>query len=195
MKMEIFNAIIGIILVVWGFVLFIGIIQVVGQWKAFKKAGKSGWEAIIPIYNLVVQCQIVGLNPLWVAVYILGGIFLNIIPVLGSLAAAFLSIYFMVILAISTARSYGKEDAFGVGILLLGPIFWPLLGFSKDTQYVGSRPMNDPVWDFFEKTFGGKSSANGNHESSSAAARFCRECGAKVEGDTKFCPECGKEVK
>ena len=177
----------------------IGILQIIGQWKAFKKAGKGGWEAIIPIYNVIVQCKIVGLNPLWVAVVYGGGIILNLIPIIGQFLASFLSIYFAVVLSISTARSFGKDDGFGVGILLLGPIFWPILGFSN-AKYVGANPMNDPVWDFFEKTFGGKTTTNTTSSTVSTtttteAKKFCRECGAQITGDAKFCTSCGKEVK
>ena len=32
--------------------LVIIVIQIIGQWKVFKKAGKNGWEAIVPYYNL-----------------------------------------------------------------------------------------------------------------------------------------------
>ena len=31
-------------------------------WKLFKKAGKNGWEAIIPYYNTWVLIEIAGLN-------------------------------------------------------------------------------------------------------------------------------------
>lgn len=177
----------------------IGILQIIGQWKAFKKAGKGGWEAIIPIYNVIVQCKIVGLNPLWVAVVYGGGIVLNLIPIIGQVLASFLTIYFAVVLSISSARSFGKDDGFGVGILLLGPIFWPILGLSS-AEYVGATPMNDPVWDFFEKTFGGKTTTNTTSSTASTtntteAKRFCAECGAQITGDAKFCTHCGKEVK
>ena len=173
----------------------IGILQIIGQWKAFKKAGKGGWEAIIPIYNVIVQCKIVGLNPLWVAVVYGGGIVLNLIPIIGQVLASFLTIYFAVVLSISTARSFGKDDGFGVGILLLGPVFWPILGLSN-AEYVGATPMNDPVWKFFEKTFGGNTtSSTARTTNTTEAKRFCTECGAQIAGDAKFCTSCGKEVK
>ena len=33
-------------------------------WFIFKKAGKAGWAALIPIYNIVVLLEIVG-RPVW----------------------------------------------------------------------------------------------------------------------------------
>lgn len=193
MAMEsIFSLLIGVVLAVWLFALIILILQVIGQWKAYKKAGKGGWESLIPVYNVVVQCQIVGLNPLWVALVIGGGMVLNLIPILGQVAAAFLSVYFAVILAISTARSYGKDDAFGIGLLLLGPVFWMILGLSS-AQYVGAKPMKDPVWDFVAGLFG-KKNTNDVNPNTSTNNKFCTQCGLKLEKDVKFCPSCGNKV-
>lgn len=194
MAMEsVFSLLLGIVLAVWLFALVILILQVIGQWKSYKKAGKGGWESLIPIYNVVVQCQIVGLNPLWIVLVIGGGMVLNLIPILGQLAATFLSVYFAVILSISTARSYGKDDAFGIGLLLLGPVFWMILGLSS-AQYVGAKPMKDPVWDFVAGLFGGKKNTDDVSSNTSANNKFCTQCGLKLEKDVKFCPSCGNKV-
>ena len=40
--------------------LIVGILVIAGMWKVFTKAGKPGWAAIIPIYNLIVLLQIAG---------------------------------------------------------------------------------------------------------------------------------------
>ena len=40
------------------------VVIVVSMWKLFKKAGKEGWAALIPIYNTVVLLQIIG-RPVW----------------------------------------------------------------------------------------------------------------------------------
>ena len=44
--------------------LVIYVLAVIAMWKIFTKAGKPGWASLIPIYNIVVMYQIVGLNPL-----------------------------------------------------------------------------------------------------------------------------------
>ena len=44
--------------------LALSLIVVAGFWKTFTKAGKPGWAAIIPIYNVVVLLQIAG-RPVW----------------------------------------------------------------------------------------------------------------------------------
>lgn len=91
-----------------------------GIWKTFVKAGQPGWAAIVPIYNLYVLTQIVGRPAWWIVLFF--------IPIV-SIVAAF-------ILAIDMAKSFGKGTGFGIGLALLGPIFYPILGFGSAT-YVG----------------------------------------------------------
>ena len=40
------------------------LIIIVSMWKIFEKAGKPGWAAIIPIYNIIILLEIVG-KPVW----------------------------------------------------------------------------------------------------------------------------------
>ena len=37
--------------------LILAVIKLIGKWKIFKKAGRKGWEAIIPIYNIIVLLE------------------------------------------------------------------------------------------------------------------------------------------
>jgi hypothetical protein len=36
------------------------LLLIASMWKVFSKAGQPGWTAIIPIYNWIVWCKIVG---------------------------------------------------------------------------------------------------------------------------------------
>lgn len=101
--------------------LILLVIIIAGMWKAFSKAGQPGWAAIIPIYNVVVWCQIAG-RPVW-------WVLLLLIPCVN--------IVIPLILSLDTAKSFGKGAGFGIGLWLLGFIFWPILGFG-DAQYVGA---------------------------------------------------------
>ncbi len=40
--------------------LLVALLVIVAMWKVFTKAGRPGWAAIIPIYNMYVWCKIVG---------------------------------------------------------------------------------------------------------------------------------------
>ena len=100
--------------------LLIALLVIVAMWKVFTKAGQPGWASIIPIYNLYVWCKIVG-RPWW-------WILLMLIPVVNFII--------LIILCIDMAKSFGKGAGFGIGLALLGIIFWPILGFGS-AQYQG----------------------------------------------------------
>lgn len=100
--------------------LLFALLLIVAMWKVFTKAGQPGWASIIPIYNLYIWCKIVG-RPWW-------WILLMLIPFVGIIVA--------IILCIDLAKSFGKGAGFGIGLALLGIIFWPILGFGS-AQYQG----------------------------------------------------------
>ena len=45
------------------------VVTVIGLWNVFEKAGKPGWAAIIPIYNIIVLLEIVGKPAWWVILF------------------------------------------------------------------------------------------------------------------------------
>ena len=47
-----------------------------------------------------------------------------------------ISIIIAIIVCIDIARYFGKGSGFGIGLALLGPIFFPVLGFG-DAKYQG----------------------------------------------------------
>jgi hypothetical protein len=100
--------------------LVFALLIVVSLWKLFIKAGKPGWTAIIPIYNIIVYLEIIG-RPLW-------WILLLLIPCVNIVVSIITSIDF--------AKSFGKETGYGIGVWLLPIIFYPMLAFG-DAQYAG----------------------------------------------------------
>ena len=100
--------------------LLIALLVIVAMWKVFTKAGRPGWAAIIPIYNMYVWCKIVGRPGWWVI--------LMLIPLVNIIIG--------IIVCIDMAKSFGKGVGFGIGIALLGIIFLPILGFGS-AQYQG----------------------------------------------------------
>ena len=193
------------ILIIAAITIAFVVMSIVGQWKMFNKANEEGWKAIIPIYNIITLCKLVGVTPWWLLIsFVLSA--MTVLPIVGSVisfAGYAAAIYFTVILGISTARSYGKSDAYGIGFILniTSPIFYLMTGVSKTANYVGVKPLEDPVWDWLVKTFNGNSNnTTGNNvpeaniSESNGKSRYCPSCGNKIEGDTKFCPGCGKEL-
>lgn len=102
------------------------VLYVVSFWKVFEKAGRQGWEAIIPLYNIYVLFKIGGKPGWWLAFVLLGPLFL---------------IWWIWGLNM-VSKSFGKDEGFTVGLLLLGIVFWPILGLG-DARYIG--PYGDPV--------------------------------------------------
>lgn len=106
-----------IVLVVY---LAIIVAVVAGMWKMFAKAGQPGWAAIVPIYNLFILLKIVG-RPWW-------WLILMFIPVVSIVVA--------IVVFVDLGKSFGKGTLFILGLVFLGFIFIPVLGFG-DSQYQG----------------------------------------------------------
>jgi len=134
--------------------LAIIVLLIVGMWKVFEKAGKPGWAAIIPIYNLIILIEIVGKPMIW--------ILWLIIPCVN--------IVFLVWLYNLMSKSFGKSEGFTVGLVIFPYIFWPLLGFG-DAKYLGpsaaeaqnngfgNNPFNNPN-NNFNNPFGNQNNPN-----------------------------------
>ncbi|MFW5674637.1 MAG: DUF5684 domain-containing protein [Rikenellaceae bacterium MAG02] len=108
-----------------GFGLFINLLilalYIISLWIIFQKAGKPGWSAIIPIYNIIVYLEKIK-KPWW-------WIFLFLIPVVN--------LVFYVIVNHQLAIYFGKDAGFTVGLIFLPFIFYPILAFSN-AQYNNS---------------------------------------------------------
>jgi hypothetical protein len=105
-----------------GIIIYLGIIvlMIASIWKIFEKAGKPGWAAIIPIYNIIVLLEVVG-KPVW-------WIILFMIP--------FINVIFMIWTFNLLSKSFGKDEGFTIGLILLSFVFYPILGFGS-AQYKG----------------------------------------------------------
>ena len=108
----------------WGIWSVFGILQIAGLWKVFQKAGKPGWAAIIPIYNIIVLLQVVN-RPWW---YLL----LLFIPCANIVFA----IWGAILINNLLSKSFGQGVGFTIGLIFLSFIFLPILGFG-DYRYLG----------------------------------------------------------
>ena len=113
----------GIFAGIFGFFIFLiaiacVVLVFVAQWKIFKKAGKEGWKALIPIYNTYTMLQILSMEPMLC--------FLSFVP--------FANFMLSIVMSVKLAKSFGKTTGFAIGLILLGPIFQMILAFS-DAKY------------------------------------------------------------
>jgi len=102
------------------FAILLCVVMIAAMWKVFTKAGKPGWAAIIPIYNVIVLLDIAGKPAWWIVLYL--------IPIVN---------FVMLILTyVALAEKFGKGGGFAMGLVFLGVIFFPILGFGG-AQYRG----------------------------------------------------------
>jgi hypothetical protein len=112
----------------------IAIICIIGQWKAFEKAGQPGWACLIPIYNVYILLKIGGKPSWWLLLFF--------IPLVNVVYAIWLTNMI--------SKSFGKDESFTVGLIALGVIFWPILGYGN-AVYRG--PFGDPVaYEAYQRT-------------------------------------------
>jgi hypothetical protein len=102
--------------------LFITLVAIIGMWKTFKKAGQPGWSALIPIYNLHVMDKIAEKPGWWLLLWMIP--IVNVVPTF--------------VVPIEIARRFGKGTGFGLGLVLLSPVFFLILGFGQST-YIPER--------------------------------------------------------
>jgi len=118
----------GVVVILVLISLAVAVLTIAGTWKVFRKAGKPGWWSLIPIVSTVVLIKIGG-KPGWWA-------WLLLIPIC--------SLFIVVFAYRGVARSFGKGVGFTLGLLFLGVIFWPILGFGSSTFtgiYGGSKEV------------------------------------------------------
>lgn len=104
------------------------VLLIIGMVKTFKKAKQPGWAAIVPFYNLYTVIKITGLEFWWFVLFAL--IPMHWASWLGTL-------FIWGLLNYKIAQSFGKTLGFAIGLTLLPPIFWLILGCSPSIKYKG----------------------------------------------------------
>jgi hypothetical protein len=112
----------GITGLVLPFVLIISlaIIIAISHWRVFTKAGEPGWAAFVPLYNVMVLARIGG-EAEWFGL-------LMLLPVVN--------IFIWFALQMKLANRFARGTAFGLGLVFLPMIFYPILAFG-DARPVG----------------------------------------------------------
>lgn len=101
------------------------IIGTIFRWIIYKKAGKHGFVAIIPVYRQITMYKICGLSP-WLML-------LWLVPIIGWIVLFIIAI----MKRFSLAHAFGRGTLFGFGLLILPPIFQGILAFNPNIVYEG----------------------------------------------------------
>lgn len=115
---------VSIVMAVVMVAIYIGffVVCIVAKWKQYEKADRPGWAALIPIYNLYIEFDLVygsGIKFL-----------LLLIPIYN--------IYVLIKFCLDKAKVFDQSAAFGLGLLFLSFIFDCILGFSGSIEYLGT---------------------------------------------------------
>ncbi len=96
----------------------------VGLWVTFKKAGRKGWEGIVPIYNYYIMMKLTGKPNYW--------IFLFFVP--------FINVIAFYVLLLDFIKLFNKTS-FGAQLLTVAffPFYFCYIGLSPRVKFVGEE--------------------------------------------------------
>ncbi|HMR17703.1 MAG TPA: signal peptidase I [Sphingobacterium sp.] len=98
------------------------VVSLYGLWLLFKKAGKQGWEAIIPLYREYVMAQLVG-RPTWWVIWLF-------VPIVNIFV--FYGFYLDLVKAFGKRRFWENAAAVVVPFIVL-----PIWGRDPNVKYLG----------------------------------------------------------
>lgn len=193
-------------------IIALAVVSIIANWKMFKKAGKKGWECIVPFYSYWVLIEIAGLNWWWFLLIIADSVVttfeidgLSEIAGLVSLFASFNCYY-------NIAKKFNKNTGTSIFAGLFSFIFILIFGFSKNEVYNSSIPVSkngvfgspeannsyqgnnmNQSTNIVDNTNIQYNNAGYTEQKSNQDHSFCGNCGTKLNKDVRFCPNCGKE--
>ena len=112
----------------WIIIVF-AVFMIVCRWVIYQKAGKPGWAAIVPIYSTLVLLEIIRKPWWWLLLMLIPGV--NIVFAIWAINLL--------------SKSFGKNEGFTLGLILLPIIFYPILAFDNSAQYIyaNTNEVND----------------------------------------------------
>ena len=129
----------AVILIIWW------LLQIVGNWKIFEKAGKPGWHSIVPFLNTYDEydlCWNGGFGLLYLlALVVANSVSAEAVQESGMLAAvvgvsSVVALILQIIESNKLAKSFGKGLGYTIFLIFFDRIARIILGFS-DAKYVG----------------------------------------------------------
>ena len=137
MQNELIKVLILILIIVDIIAIIGGILQIIGMWKIFKKAGKKGWEAIIPYYNIWTLNEISECKWWFFLLAISSSLISFTVTTLDDVAnidfiVSIANVFAMYMINYNIAKKFNKSHGYAIGMTLVPSIFYLILGFGKD---------------------------------------------------------------
>ena len=187
----------GAVIIIGIFLIIAGIISLVGLWKLYKKAGKKGWEAIVPVYSYwVLFTEIAGLNWWYFLIYMILNVISNsqdssLVADIGMLVINFFCYY-------NISKRIGKDTGYAVLMTLFPFVMFPIVGFSKNITFDASIPVspNGPIKgnEVSETMTTSEPKTTSTTTSGPIKLKYCPYCGRPLESTEKFCGSCGNKL-
>lgn len=200
------GVLISILIIIILGILFVATIikvfEIIYTWKLFKKAGKGGWESLIPFYNKWVLVEISESNWWWflllvipsfisVSIDITEKMTENTSILIGiaviALAIAACEILSALVVSTNLAKKFNRSTGLGVLIALIPIVGIPIIAFSGDKyDFEREVPGNGIL--------GGIPIAKKKSNQNNAKVK-CNKCKTSINSSMKYCPNCGNEIK
>ncbi len=180
--MDSFSSIFGAIFAFLGIIMLVllvwAVFIIIAEWKLFVKAGVPGWAVLVPYYNTYKFTEIatndkrlcwasVGIQIASSVVSLASSASTSSLMTTGNISEAsstsgalsglssLISLASLVVngyICYMFAKSYGKSTTFSVLSILFGGITILIMGFDRNTQYVG--PKGVPQFNGFDNGYG-----------------------------------------
>lgn len=134
-------AIVGFVAVIWW------ILEIIGNWKLFSKAGRPGWLSIIPFVNIYTEFRICwkGNRAILMIIALIvansisqpaaeGSAELSIVAGI----AAIVAIYLQIVESHKLAKAFGKGMGYTIILIIFDRLGRIVLGFGS-ARYIGRR--------------------------------------------------------
>ena len=95
------------------------------MWKLYEKAGRPGWESIVPIYGAYIMVTKIAKLEWW---YLL----LFFVPLVN--------IYAIFKVYIALAKNFGKSTMYGIALIFLSFILFPMLALG-DAEFIPNKSL------------------------------------------------------
>ena len=117
---------IGLITFLIFLIFLIWVFTTIYRWKLFIKAGKNGWEALIPFYSGWTLYEISGF-PGWMSLVWIAAIIPGVKYVIGHATLAL-----TIVTSISLCKKFNRENYFWIIVAIIPIVGLPIIAFSND---------------------------------------------------------------
>lgn len=113
---------------------FVWIVPIAGKWKVYGKLGMPGWYSLVPVYADYKLCERVHRGDecktflmAYLIVLICSWVFCWVDTL--SWVLALVQLVMNIIVLNDLSHTFGKETGYTIGLVILGFVFWTMLGF------------------------------------------------------------------